>query len=132
MLSEDQPTTNTEFGDILIEIIKNPCIPESKDLLIHEKPASGYRLQKSKLSDKEYSLVRDKWLKRIRDKNPYGHENIGLSYDIFIEMVQELFGCNEPNSPEMPINRTAVVHLVGMANPKPTRTKIFYPTSLKF
>ena len=56
MLSEDQPTTNTEFGDILIKIIKNPCIPESKDLLIHEKPASDYRLQKSKLSDKEYSL----------------------------------------------------------------------------
>ena len=122
MLSEDQPTTNTEFGDILSKIIKNPCIPESKDLLIHEKPASGYRLQKSKLSDKEYSLVRDKWLKRIRDKNPYGHETIGLSYDLFIEMVQELFGCNEPNSPEMPINRTAVVHLVGTANPKPTRT----------
>jgi hypothetical protein len=62
----------------------------------------------------------------------YGHETTGLSYDIFIEMVQELFGCNEPNSPEMPINRTAVVHLVGTANPKPTRTKIFYPTSLKF
>jgi hypothetical protein len=133
MLSASQEPMETEFGKILLQIIKNPTIPTNKDALFHPRPATSNRnpvatrLQRSQLSSVEYAKVREKWLEIIKEKNAYPGSK-GLSYDAFIAMVCELFGCEDEKDEQMPINRTAVVNLVNTGNPY---TKAKSPTSLQ-
>jgi hypothetical protein len=37
----DQSNRETEFGELLVKIIKKPSIPASKDLLFHPSPTSN-------------------------------------------------------------------------------------------
>ena len=126
MLSASDRQEKTRFGELLIRIMKKPHIPENKDLLFHPSPTlnkSGQprRLQKSKLSVSEYAEVRQKWVEIIADRNKYPDSH-GLSYDMFLKMIRDLYGCDDIRSPEMPITREAVDHLIHTANPK-TKTK---------
>ena len=120
MLSSDS-NRETEFGELLIKIIKKPSIPISKDLLFHpnpspNKPGQSPRLQKSCLSDELFNQVREQWTKTIHERNLY-HDSHGLSYDLFMKMIQDLYGCSDVRDPRMPITREAVNHLVHTGNP---------------
>lgn len=118
--SSDQPK-ETEFGELLIKIIKKPSIPVTKELLSHpspspNKPGQPHRLQKTDLSEYAYAEVREKWSKIIAERNLYPDSH-GLSYDLFMKMVRDLYGCDDVRDPKMPITREAVNHLVHTGNP---------------
>lgn len=120
MLSADS-NKETEFGELLIKIIKKPVIPITKDLLCHpsptpNKPGQSHRLQKPDLSEYAYAEVREKWSKIIAERNLYPDSH-GLSYDLFMKMVRDLYGCDDVRDPKMPITREAVNHLVHTGNP---------------
>lgn len=118
--SSDQPR-ETKFGELLVKIIKKPYIPANKDSLIHpnptlSKPGQPNRLQKSRLSNSDFAEVRAKWNEIIVERNRYPDSH-GLSYDLFMKMIRDLYGCGDVRDPEMPITREAVNHLVHTANP---------------
>ncbi|MDM3853419.1 MAG: hypothetical protein PT120_00435 [Aphanizomenon gracile PMC649.10] len=119
-MTTDQPK-ETEFGELLVKIIKKPYIPVSKEVLVHpsptpNKPGQPHRLRQSKLSNHAYAEVREKWTKIITERNLYPDSH-GLSYDMFMKMLRDLYGCDDVRDPEMPITREAVNHLVHTANP---------------
>ncbi|MBE9231569.1 hypothetical protein IQ231_07690 [Cuspidothrix issatschenkoi LEGE 03284] len=119
-MTTDQPR-ETEFGALLMKIIKKPIIPTTKELLFHpspspNKPGQPHRLQRSCLSDDAYNEVRREWNKIIHERNLYPDSH-GLSYDLFIKMVQDLYGCDDVRDPKMPLTREAVNHLVHTGNP---------------
>ncbi|KHG39306.1 MULTISPECIES: hypothetical protein [Aphanizomenon] len=119
-MTTDQPK-ETEFGELLVKIIKKPYIPLTKELLSHpsptpNRPGQPHRLRQSKLSTHAYAEVRDKWSKIIAERNLY-NDSHGLSYDLFMKMTRDLFGCEDVRDPEMPITREAVNHLVHTGNP---------------
>lgn len=118
--AEQQPR-ETEFGELLIKIIKKPYIPTTKELLLHPSPTPNKagqpnRLKKSKLTNHAYSETREKWNKIIAERNLYPDSH-GLSYDLFMKMLRDLYGCDDVRDPEMPITREAVNHLVHTGNP---------------
>jgi hypothetical protein len=118
--SSDQPR-ETEFGELLVKIIKKPYIPVSKELLYHpnptpNKPGQPHRLRQSRLSAHDFTEVSNKWNKIIAERNLY-HDSHGLSYDMFMKMLRDLYGCEDVRDPEMPITREAVNHLVHTGNP---------------
>jgi hypothetical protein len=82
-MTADQPR-ETEFGELLVKIIKKPYIPVSKELLTHpcpsDKPGQPKRLRQSKLSPHAYAEVREKSNKIIAERNLYPDSH-GLSYD---------------------------------------------------
>jgi hypothetical protein len=117
----------TEFSKIISQIRKNPFIPEKKEDLYHPFPAVSNRnpkldrLRSSLLSKQDYDAVRERWMKIIKEENKYPRVR-GLSYDSFILMVCELYGCENVQDDRIPINRTAVVNLTNTGNPY-TKTK---------
>lgn len=120
MLSSDS-NRETEFGELLIKIIKNPVIPAVKDQLFHpspsaNKPGQKHRLKTSQLSQENYTRVLEEWNKTIKERNLYPDSH-GLSYDLFVKMLRDLYGCDDVRDPEMPITREAVNHLVHTGNP---------------
>lgn len=119
-MTTDQPK-ETEFGEILIKIIKNPSIPNNKDDLFHPSPTANRpgqpnRLQKSKLTVQAYAEAKAEWDEIISERNKF-HDSHGLSYDLFMKMIRDLYGCEDIRDPEMPITREAVNHLVHTGNP---------------
>ncbi|MDD1413146.1 hypothetical protein MEN41_00315 [Dolichospermum sp. ST_con] len=119
-MTTDQPR-ETEFGELLVKIIKKPYIPVSKEVLVHpsptpNKPGQPHRLRQSKLSNHAYAEAREKWTKIIAERNLYPDSH-GLSYDMFMKMLRDLYGCDDVRDPEMPITREAVNHLVHTGNP---------------
>lgn len=120
MLSSDS-NRETEFGELLIKIIKNPVIPVLREHLFHpnptpNKPGQKQRLQSSRLPQEVYAKVREEWAKTIKERNLYPDSH-GLSYDMFMKMLRDLYGCQDVRDPEMPITREAVNHLVHTGNP---------------
>ena len=119
-MTTDQPK-ETEFGELLVKIIKKPYIPVSKEVLVHpsptpNKPGQPHRLRQSKLSNHAYAEAREKWTKIIAERNLYPDSH-GLSYDLFMKMLRDLYGCDDVRDPEMPITREAVNHQVHTGNP---------------
>ncbi len=120
MLSSDS-NRETEFGELLIKIIKNPVIPVLREHLFHpsptpNKPGQKQRLQTSRLPQEVYAKVREEWTKTSKERNLYPDSH-GLSYDMFMKMLRDLYGCQDVRDPEMPITREAVNHLVHTGNP---------------
>ncbi len=120
MLSADS-NKETEFGKLLLKIIKKPIIPVSKELLCHpspppNKPGQPHRFKKTPLTNEAYTEVREKWNEIIQERNKFTDSH-GLSYDYFMLMVQDLYGCDDVRSPQMPLTRESVDHLVHTGNP---------------
>lgn len=130
MLSREDNGTDTEFGKILISIIKNPDIPENKNNLFHPEPSKDSRLQMSKLTQEEYYKIRKEWQIRILKSNTTGLCK-GLSYNDFIDMIKDLFGTTNPK--EIPINKEATHRLVKTANPSVKAFAVtLHESNLKF
>ncbi|WP_414552164.1 hypothetical protein [Anabaena sp. CCY 0017] len=98
MLSKD---SETPFGTILWEIVRDPQIPE-------EKP------QESEITPEKYQESRERWNQTIASKNnlrSHAKRRTGLSLEDFIKMIVDLYGYDY-------INKPSLHRLICTANPK--------------